>query len=244
MLKLSLTHSHYNTGLPLTSGGCGIEPASGGSGANVQTSQSCCRNTSPDRDCDHSAPTMESIINTPKLQYRDTSRGCVMEPVSHGIVTNAQTLQSCCRNGCPHRDCAHLASSVKSTAYNNHTRIYKQSIIARKAIMADNGYKVDQLITTGVTPMSAERKISDLHSTLDKIAFKAPISAILRGNAHNTHYNSTTNITHENLQSGLWGPCSGKMRWRLLIWKGPCEPSGNVSRCCPTLPNPRAPQLQ
>ena len=110
--------------------------------------------------------------------------------------------------------------------------------------MADNGDKVDQLINSGVTPMSAYRKVSDLRFTFDKIVLQAPISAILRGNAHNNHFNSTTNITHENLQSGLWGPCSGKMRWRLLIWKGPCEPSGTISRCCPTLPNPRAPQLQ
>ena len=228
----------------VNSGECGIEPALGGTGANAQTSQSCCRSANPYRDCDHPAPTMVTTTIPQILQYRDTNRGGGIGPFSRESDTNAQTLQSCCRNVCPCLDCAHLASSVKSTSYNNYNRIYQQPIIARKAIMADNGDKVDQLINSGVTPMSAYRKVSDLRFTFDKIVLQAPISAILRGNAHNNHFNSTTNITHENLQSGLWGPCSGKMRWRLLIWKGPCEPSGNVSRCCPTLPNPRAPQLQ
>ena len=225
------TLQHWNS-----NDGCWKEPESCVNDTIAQTTQSSCMNVNHYRDCDHSTPT--------KVLCTITNRGSGIGPFSRESDTNAQTLQSCCRNVCPCLDCAHLASSVKYTSYNNYNRIYQHPIIARKAIMADNGDKVNQLINSGETPMSANRLVSDLRFTFDNIALKAPISAILRGNAHNNHFNSTTNITHKNLQSGLWGSCSGKMRWRLLIWKGPCEPSGTISRCCPTLPNPGAPQLQ
>ena len=68
-----------------SSGECGIEPALGGISANAQTSQSCCRNANPYRGCDHPAPTMKSITNSPSLQHQDSSGECGIEPALGGI---------------------------------------------------------------------------------------------------------------------------------------------------------------